>query len=284
MNNNLLMSIMLFFSLVHLPLFLLIVLYKIKIFRGKSVAKKLTFDLILLGLIYFFNYSLVPLYLGVYLSAELMYYLFSRYTNFEVLDRILLSSAIGTLFIYGFYYANSADLYQSLSAAWDSSQEQTKGFYQTALKMNAEQGMEFMTAMTAMTATFNEALLYLKEKFLFISFITLFVINYSINYMYRKHSSKWEVSYLGLLVYIIPVLVMKITGNSSFLLENLTLIGQFIYIIYGIKAIYKVISKKVNAKMYTRILSVAAAIVFPKILFLIGAFKSFNIKIKIVRK
>jgi hypothetical protein len=210
-----------------------------------------------------------------------MYYLFSRYTNFEVLDRILLSSAIGTLFIYGFYYINSADLYQSLSVAWNSSQEQTKSFYQTALKMNAEQGMEFMSAMTA---TFNEALLYLKEKFLFISFITLFVINYLINYMYRKHSSKWEVSYLGLLVYIIPVLVMKITGNRSFLLENLTLIGQFIYIIYGIKAIYKVISKKVNAKIYTRLLSVAAAIIFPKILFLIGAFKSFNIKIKIVRK
>ena len=281
MNNNLLMSIMLFFSIVHLPLFLLIVLYKIKIFRGRSFAKKLTFDLILLGMIYFFNYSLVPLYLGVYLSAELMYYLFSRYTNFEVLDRILLSSAIGTFFIYGFYYINSADLYQSLSEAWNSSQEQTKSFYQTALKMNAEQAIEFMSAMTA---TFNEALLYLKEKFLFISFITLFVINYLINYMYRKHSSKWEVSYLGLLVYIIPVLVMKITGNRSFLLENLTLIGQFIYIIYGIKAIYKVISKKVNAKIYTRLLSVAAAIIFPKILFLIGAFKSFNIKIKIVRK
>jgi hypothetical protein len=282
MNNNLLMGTVLFSSLIYLPLFLMTILCKIKILRGRNTVQKLFLNFVISALVYILNANLLPVYLGVYIFAELMHNLFSRYTGIKVLDRILISCALGTLVIFSFYHIHLGDIFQQLSMAWDASQEQTKKVYETALKMSAEETAELMSAMTS---TFHVALTYMKNNFLFISFICLFVLNYSINFVHRKDSSsKWEISYLGLLVYIIPVLVIKFTGKSGFLLENLLEIGQFIYMIYGIKAIYNLISKKVRVKGYTRILSIIAAVIFPKLLFLIGAFKSFNIKIKIVRK
>ena len=282
MNNNLLMSMMLFFSLIHLPIFLMVILYKIKIFRGKNSKQRLIFEFFLMALIYFLNSTLLPLYLVIYMASELIYHISSRITRLKVLDRVLISSAIGALVVYYFYNIYSADIYEGLSRAWEISQGQSGKFYEKALKLNGEESQKFMSAMTS---SFNATLEYMKENFIFISFLSLFIVNYMINFMYRKYSSSnWEMSYLGLLVYIIPVIMIKISGEGSFLLKNLTAIGQFIYIIYGIKTVYKLISKKLNTKIYTKMLSVVAAIIFPQILFLIGAFKSFDIKIKIVRK
>ncbi len=64
MNNNLLMSMMLFFSLIHLPIFLMVILYKIKIFRGKNSKQRLIFEFFLMALIYFLNSTLLPLLPG----------------------------------------------------------------------------------------------------------------------------------------------------------------------------------------------------------------------------
>ena len=260
----------------------MVTLYKIKIFRGKNIKQRFIFEFILMALIYFLNSVLLPLYLAIYIVSEILYHIFSNLIKVKVLDRVLISSAIGALVVYGFYHIYSVDIYQGLSQAWEISQGQTGKFYETALKLSGEESEKFMSAMTS---NFNTTLEYMKDNFIFISFLSLFIINYMINFMYRKHSSSnWEMSYLGLLVYIIPVLIIKISGQSSFLLKNLTAIGQFIYIIYGMKAVYKFINKRLNTRIYTKILSVIAAIIFPQILFLIGAFKSFNIKIKIVRK
>lgn len=243
----------------------LLPVYKIRRMNNLSGKKKIIVNLVAMGIISAFDLRLLPFYIGIFLVIETLYYYFKKIKpQVALFDRIIISTSIVTVFTMGLTLLLVGNVSEIL--------EVNRSFYTNVMDVEPAQVEE----------VFRVA----RENSIFIVFIYSIVCNYLTYFtLESKTYRSWGMSYKWILVYIVTFFITTVFKVDNFYVNNLFQISKLIYVVFGVKVIYTLLrGKTLRFRGMAKITAVVTAATFPTIVFLLGAIKSFNIKLSIQKK
>lgn len=243
----------------------LLPVYKIKKMEGLDGRRKLIANLAAMGIISIVDLRLLPFYIGIFLVIETLYYYFKKVKpEVAIFDRIMISTSIVTVFTIGLTLLLVGNVTEML--------EVNKAMY--------------MKVMDLETREANEIFQLLKENSIFIVFIYSFICNYLTYFTLESKTYRgWDMSYKWILLYIVTFFATTVGKIENFYVENIFNISKLIYVVFGVKVIYTILRGRAKRfRGLAKMTAVLTAATFPTVVFLLGALKSFNIKLSIQKK
>lgn len=243
----------------------LLPVYKVRKMATLSVKKKIGVNLMAMAIIAFADLRLLPFYIGIFLVIETLYYYFNKVKReVPVFDRIMISTIIVTVFTIGLtlvLIGNPMDM----------------------LTVNKDVYMKLMDLNSAQT---DEVFKLMRENSILIVFIYSLICNYLTYFTLDSKSYRsWDMSYKWLLLYIVTFFATKLGKIDNFYVDNIFSISKLIYVVFGVKVVYTILrGKRDRFRGIAKMTAVLTAATFPTAVFLLGAIKSFNIKIKYTEK
>ncbi|MGL4307427.1 hypothetical protein [Cetobacterium sp. SF1] len=257
--------VFLFLLCISMPLVSFILpVYKIKKMSTLGIKERLIVNVIAMGILAYLDLMFLLLYVTFFLVIEGLYYYFKNFkNNIGIFDRIFITSIITTAIMGLYSYFIKDDIYSTM--------KMLKAVYETKFGMSP----------TEIQRAFN----ILKDYYIFTLFIYSGIATYFTYYILERNNYKnWEISYKWTILYMIGFFVEKYIKSDIFYGTNILEIGKLIYIIFGIKVIYSMLNQRINLTGINKIVSVIIGGTFPSLTFILGAIKSFNIRIRIIRK
>lgn len=249
-----------FISITFFPLgSFLLPYYKLKHHYGDSLRERAIVNgSVILGL-WILDINYVYLYVGIFLVIELLFYL-GEGRKLMVFDKIILisivTSLIGVVYIK-FVMGGFPEVYDKI-----------RFFYDKGLNLDKE-GVTNMLEI-------------IKANYILIIFVNFYIINYFIYYIiFEKFYEWWQISYQWVIIYIGVQLLKTFWGIENIYLDNLSSIVELIYIIYGIKVVFYWLTRFIERKRSYKLIGIGAAILMPKVIFILGVVSSFQ-KLKII--
>ena len=243
----------------------LLPVYKIKKMNHLSGKKKIIVNLVAMGIISAIDLRLLPFYIGIFLVIETLYYYFKKVKpEVALFDRIIISTSIVTLFTIGLTLLLIGNISEILGV--------NQSFYTNVMDIEPKQIEEIFTIA--------------KENSIFIVFIYSLICNYLTYFVLdSKTYRSWNMSYKWILLYIVAFFITTVLKVDNFYVNNIFQISKLIYVVFGIKVIYTLLrGKTLKFRGMAKMTAVLTAATFPTIVFLLGALKSFNIKLSIQKK
>ncbi|MBC2856636.1 MAG: hypothetical protein RR191_00285 [Cetobacterium sp.] len=238
--------------------------YKIKKMSKLGIKERLLVNLLAGLILLFLDPLFLVVYIGFFIVVEMLYYYFRNFKpEVAIFDRIFITSLTVTLIMGLYSYFIKDDLTNSL--------ETLKVFYSTNLNFTTDE--------------VNMIIDFLKSNYLFLLFVYSAISTYFTYYILEgKNYKNWGISYKWTILYIVGFIVNKFIKIDNYYDKNLLSISKLIYIIFGIRVCYTILSQKINFKVINKVLAVAVAASFPTAVFIVGALKSFNVKVRITKK
>lgn len=236
--------------------------YKIKKFEGTNLKTIVVTNLIAMIIIGWVDYKLLITYVVVYGLIEALYFILERYgKKVEYLDKVfIISLVIGGLICVYMY------------------------FNRVSLNLNFNQIQNLYLQKTNFTkAEVDMAFRYIRERFPYLIFIytnmTIFLMYY---FLKKDNFTKWEVSYLWLIPYIIFFFLGKYIFPENIFISNALDVLKIVYILYFIKNITKFLYTRISRQNICFVIAVCIAFISPEFAFIFGALLS-GVKIQIIR-
>jgi len=243
----------------------LLPVYKIRKMEKLDGRKKLIANVAAMGIISIIDLRLLPFYIGIFLVIETLYYYFKKVKpGVAIFDRIMISTGIVTVFTIGLTLLLVGNVTEML--------EVNKAMYIRLMDIDTKQA--------------DEVFQLLKENSILIVFIYSFICNYLTYFtLDSKTYRNWNMSYKWILLYIVTFFATTVAKIDNFYVDNIFKISKLIYVVFGIKVIYTILRGRVNRfRGIAKMTAVLTAATFPTVVFLLGALKSFNIKLSIQKK
>lgn len=257
--------VFLFIVCISMPLVsFLLPVYKIKKMSTLGIKERLIVNGISMGILAYIDPMFLGMYVGFFLVIEGLYYYFKNFkNNTPIFDRIFITAIVTTAIMGLYSYFLRDDISNSVVFL--------KEIYKA--KLNLSNG------------EVNRIFDILKENYIFLLFIYSGISSYFTYYILdRKTYKSWDISYKWTILYIVGFFIQKYIKKEIYYGNNILEIGKLIYIIFGIKVIYSKLSERMNLKGINKFISIVIGGMFPSITFILGAIKSFNVKVRIIRK
>lgn len=214
--------------------------------------------------IQFTKIKALGVYFMVFFPIELLYYFFVKIKFFvNIFDRIIITGILISLGVF-LYIQNAGPEMEFIKKSLEE-------IYMEKYNIDSN----------------SLALIFkmMKENAMYIIYTYLGAVVYLTYFMVKRSTySNWKISYQWLLFYIVPFLIMRFTDIKNIWLINIMEITKISFIVYGVKIVYNLISKKIKIDTVSQILSVMIGFLFPNILFAIGGLQCFEfMKIKVIK-
>lgn len=238
--------------------------YKIKKLENADIKTKIVANLVAVLCIGWVDISFLVPYFGIYILIEVMYLLFNRYgKKVDMFDRIFITTlTVGSL-VFGYLY-----------------------FHQVGLNLSLEHLKNMYMQKTDFTQSeINTAFHYIKENTMFlIYFYIAFTVFFTYYLLGKDTFTKWKVSYVWLIPYIILFFIEKYAGLDSALVVNGLNVFKIIYALYFIKVVTGLLNVKVKNPSICFIVGLIMTFMSPEFAFIFGALASgINIKVKVIK-
>lgn len=205
---------------------------------------------------------LLMIFIGIYAIIEIIYFCFKKFDIIGTFDKMVVISTMTSSFVILVFYLNR-EFFQKIF-------DMIKLFYEEAWKMP----QELIDVYNQIAA---EQAIYILFTYLFIMIgITYLVIE-------RVTLPSWEISYLYLVLYIVSVVLTDIFKIENVIINNMMKSLRFVYIIYGVKVVYYYLKSKLKYNFVITLIVVLLTNLFPIGAFIVGALKSFNLKLGLER-
>lgn len=255
--------IFLFFISMTIPVFTYFIpYYKIRNLHNKNFIVRYMVNILVLLVLYLLDFKIIctyyllfPFFMELYLIHSL-----KKLKKVDVFNHICMGSFLTFSFMMLWTYFNRIEILRVLNISLE----------QYALKNNINV-IELQNSLPHILGNLPAVF------FLFIS-ISYFMLYYS---FFRNSYIHWRISPYWLLLFVISVFMTQFLNINNIFTETMIHIVKIIYTLFGIKSIYKLLTKKNKKSILNQLVSIMTAIILPFITFLIGAFMSFNIDIKI---
>lgn len=256
-SSTLTVVLLFFLSLLMPVMSFALPIYKIKKMKNFTPKEKLIVNIVVMGIIALINPLLLFFYVGFFLTVEFLYEYFNyRLSNVKKFDRIVVISLVVTLLMGGLLFYIKDDIINNM--------EYLMEFYEKNFQLSKTESISVFNDMKA------NSLYYL----FFYSILSIFTMYVSLD---LNDYEEWKISFEWLLLYIGSYFVIHLLKVNNFFINNLLNIGETIFIFYGIKSIYSILSKKISFKGLNNMIAIMIAILFPFGTFVLGVFEGFKI-------
>ena len=200
-------------------------------------------------------------YILIFLPIELLYSILnSRKFLIPVFDRIIITSLIvtATACIYLNFLHIDMEIVKNILQQVDNLDKKKVAYVMSFIKNN--------------------------KFYLIYTYVGLII--YLTYYSLGKRSYPyWRISYLWLILYMVPFYLIKFAHINNIYLTNIMMIIKLSFVIYGIKTIYSFIRKRIKLDLLCHILAIIIGFNFQNITFIIAGILSFEaIKIRIIKQ
>lgn len=232
-------------------------IYKIKKMKNFSNKEKIIINVLVMGIISLINPLLLFFYIGFFLIIEFFYQLFNiKFYQVKKFDRIVIISIIVTLFMGLLLFLIKDEINNNINLLME--------VYEKNLHLNKAESLEIFNG--------------IKNSFLYYIFIysilNIFMMYISLD---LDDYSNWKISFEWLLMYIIGYFLIHLFKIDNFYINNIFDIGESIFIFFGIKTFYSMLSSKIKYKGINNMLAVMIALLFPFGTFILGVLGGFGI-------
>lgn len=158
-------------------------------------------------------------------------------------------------------------------------------FYQTNLEMfnrvfDEIQSIYFKTFEIDKNILVN-AINYVKDRIIYMAYVFFYITAFMIYFLFeRKYIKKWFLNYYLLIIFVFCQILITLNVTQSIVVINLLLIVKFIYTIFGIKELFFLLEKNIKFKFFRYMIILFLYFYLQEVVFIIGGFRSFKIKLK----
>lgn len=254
--NGIIISLLFLLSLIVPLISFVLPVYKISKIDKLPTQKILWSNVLAMAIISGFNWHVLLVYLFFFIPIEFMYLFFNKkvFDNFKEFDKIIIVAFMITIIITIAAFLTKVQLIQQFHIIMNLYRENF-GFTPTQI---------------------SDIWIMINQNWL------LYIFSYSMIIVYFMYSIldfksylNWDISFGWLLLYIIPFLVIRVIHINNFYISNTMRIGEVIFMFYGIKSMFKFLSKYIKYRFLKDFISFGIAVVMPFSAFLIGVIGAF---------
>ena len=259
-----------FFLSLFLPFLAYLIPYY-KITRVNLYKKKysLAVNIVVALILVFINPGYLMLYLIFPYAMEFMFYLFNKIAKrMQVFNRIVLMSAVPTILISLYLYANMDMINYTMNYMITNLPR---------MKDIVEQvGIE---TVVALQKSLQESMVLVRNYYIFGAFFVV-IVSYFFLFLNLIPSTYklWKISCYWLIPYMLILWAHKYNISSNLLIENNILeCIKWMYVLYGIKVMYSLLDRiGVKANIIKHAISMMIGLQYAPFVFILGALVSFE--------
>lgn len=228
----------------------------------KSLREKIFLNVILISILFFIDKSILIYYLIFPFALEL-YFIFSSkiYRVFNI-DSILIGSIVVSSLILLLIYLYHENIIKF--------SEFYLNYAYTKMTYSKDQ-IDFLVKQ------FN----IIKSNIIYLVFFNVFIANIFLNItVFKNYFKYYKLSPYWLIIFISVTFIEKVIKIENTYTYNLIECIKLVYIIYGVKSLYEAITKDNKFRYIAIFFCIVASLYYPIIIFVYGAYKSFNINFK----
>ena len=259
-----------FFLSLFLPFLAYLIPYY-KITRVNLYKKKysLAVNIVVALILVFINPGYLMLYLIFPYAMEFMFYLFNKIAKrMQVFNRIVLMSAVPTILISLYLYANMDMINYTMNYMITNLPR---------MKDIVEQvGIE---TVVALQKSLQESMVLVRNYYIFGAFFVVIVSYFFLFINLIPSTYKlWKISCYWLIPYMLILWAHKYNISSNLLIENNILeCIKWMYVLYGIKVMYSLLDRiGVKANIIKHAISMMIGLQYAPFVFILGALVSFE--------
>jgi len=249
-----------FLSLIFTILLLVFPGYKIKKLLPLTMEKRIMYNLIGCAVSYYIGINFLIFYLYYFTLTEVMYSVFDEYHPLDIFDKISIASIIMSTLAFYLVYTHRDFLMSSLDID------------------GAISNLERMSNLSRDDVIIQ--LERIKESFLaLVIFPCIFITNifiYALNE--KKQYREWELSHPWIFICGILFLFREFLFQNNFLVTNGFEMVKFIFTVYGIKSLYKILCQGFQPRKnaFFNIILIFVALRIPMFFFTLGIISNFS--------
>ena len=259
-----------FFLSLFLPFLAYLIPYY-KITRVNLYKKKysLAVNIVVALILVFINPGYLMLYLIFPYAMEFMFYLFNKIAKrMQVFNRIVLMSAVPTILISLYLYANMDMINYTMNYMITNLPR---------MKDIVEQvGIE---TVVALQKSLQESMVLVRNYYIFGAFFVV-IVSYFFLFLNLIPSTYklWKISCYWLIPYMLILWAHKYNISSNLLIENNILeCIKWMYVLYGIKVMYSLLDRiGVKTNIIKHAISMMIGLQYAPFVFILGALVSFE--------
>ena len=260
-----------FFLSLFLPFLAYLIPYY-KITRVNLYKKKysLAVNIVVALILVFINPGYLMLYLIFPYAMEFMFYLFNKIAKrMQVFNRIVLMSAVPTILISLYLYANMDMINYTMNYMITNLPR---------MKDIVEQvGIE---TVVALQKSLQESMVLVRNYYIFGAFFVV-IVSYFFLFLNLIPSTYklWKISCYWLIPYMLILWAHKYNISSNLLIENNILeCIKWMYVLYGIKVMYSLLDRiGVKTNIIKHAISMMIGLQYAPFVFILGALVSFEV-------
>lgn len=228
----------------------------------KSLQEKIFLNLVFIIILFFIDKSILIYYLIFPFTLELYFIFSSKIYKIFNIDNILIGSIIVSSLILLLIYLYHENIIRFSEFYFN---------YAYSKMAYSKEQIDFLVKQFSI----------IKSNIIYLVFFNVFIANIFLNItVFKNYFRYYKLSPYWLIIFIILIFIEKILKIENTYTYNVLECIKLVYIIYGVKSLYETITKENKFRYIALFFCIVASLYYPIIIFVYGAYKSFDINFK----